>query len=83
MRTETIDELVAKLKEYLQVKAVETGEYRAVDYVLRDRLERFTRNNETEDFEFIHGLIWGLYALGLINDGERNYIISDLIHNGR
>ena len=80
---ENFNDLFERLKTDDYQHAQIIGEYNGSYAVMRDALERFnSRRSECDyEFDFIRGMLWGLYATRFITEAERETLTEILINN--
>lgn len=79
--TITIDELIELLKQSSVERGAVTGSYNGSYAVLKDHYHRYKESGgvSMEDFDFIRGMIYGLYATDFVTAEQLDTMISDLI----
>lgn len=78
---ENFNDLLEKLRIDDTQHAQITGEYNGSSGVLKSAYERYINRNEECDYDFIRGMLWGLYATRFITETERETLTEILINN--
>lgn len=79
--TITIDELIELLKQNSAERGAVTGDFNGAYYVLKDHYYRYKKSGgvSIEEFDFICGMLYGLYAVDFVTAEQLETMISDLI----
>ena len=77
--TITIDELIELLKQDADERAAVTGKYNSGHAVLARRYRRYKKYRNMNDFDFIHGLLYGLLATDFITHEQLRVMADSLI----
>lgn len=75
------NDLIERLKTDDSQHSQITGEYNGSFGVLRGSLERYVKDNRDCEYDFIRGMLWGLYATRFITEEERETLTDILINN--
>ena len=76
----TIEELVERLfKDSIEHGKI-SGDFNGTHEVLRYAYSNYKKNGicDFDDYQFITGIIWGLYAVRFITKDEKNCLIDSL-----
>ena len=74
-----MEELIERLKNDDLAHGQIINEYNGCHAVLNGAYERYTLKHYDDDFDFLRGMLWGLYATRFITDSERDTLIDSLI----
>lgn len=74
----TMEELIERLKNDDLAHGEITNEYNGCYVVLSDVYECYVLKGYHDDFSFLRGILWGLYATRLITESERNILLDSL-----
>lgn len=76
---EYFDDLFERLKTDDSQHSQITGEYNGSYGVMKSAYERYINRNDECDYDFIRGMLWGLYATRFITETERKILTESLI----
>lgn len=79
--TITIDELIELLKQSSAERGAVTGDFNGAYGILKDHYYRYKESGgvSMEEFAFIRGMLYGLYATDFVTAEQLDTMISDLI----
>ena len=73
------DEKVNKMNELIERLKKDFGSNGAYA-LMNDKYEYLISNNDDYSFDFLNGMIWGLYSTNYIDEDTRKSLVSELIN---